>query len=326
MKTKILSIILSLAALFNCAAEAQTKSIEPRTVTDFYLLLPANFVNGAETVGERRERIEIEDVKNGYLKLKPGDEQEKREYTEIALFKKTGGGYVVAVAKLGCAENCLSNVQFLERRADRWTEISSRVYPISPDADLAMYRLKKTAAHRDYDNDSGFWTQTVLPREGKTIRVKYTGEGAGKEFELFSAMWNGERFVPDEELPANLQLPAAPSEAILQAAETAWKPFFARLQAAVKTRDRKTLRTLMSENFSYNCCDQPYPDNRSGAFTTWDGDPKDYRGWKNLERELRTVPFYESSNGREPMRFINSAAFSFTNNRWFFNAYGEDEM
>lgn len=326
MQTKILLIGLLIAAL-NCFAAAQTKTIEPRTVTDFYLQLPSNFVNHSEGSAERRKRIAAEDLANGYLKLKPTADQDEREYTEIALFKKSNGGYVVGVANVGCAENCLSVAQFLVRRADRWTEVTDAVFPLTRDGLLVLYNRKKTAAHQNYDTTSTFWTQTDLPRQGRTIRVKYTGEGKGKEFELLSLTWNGERFIPNEALPKNLKPPVVPSDAVLRASDTAWKPFLAELQAAVKKRDRRKLRVMMSEDFSYNCCDEPYPDDRNGAFTTWDGfDPKDYQGWKDLERELRTAPFYETSNEAAPMRFLDSAGFVFKDNRWYFVAFGADEM
>ncbi len=133
--------------------------------------------------------------------------------------------------------------------------------------------------------------------------------------------------MPDEALPENLKLPTVPADAVLRAAEAEWKPFLTELQAAVKKRDRRKLRTMMSEDFSYNCCDEPYPDNRTGAFTTWDGiDPKNYQGWKDLERELRTAQLYETSNEAAPMRFLDSASFVFENNRWLFVAFVADEM
>lgn len=321
-KIKNLLAALFLLVIFQSFTGAQTNAANAaRTVTDFYLQLPMIMVNDSATAAERRARIEIEDAANGYLKLKPGAEQDAREYTEIALFKKTSGGYVVAVNSLGCAENCLSTVRFLERRADRWIDVGSRVYRIAPETDLAQYRAKKTAAHRDYADENGFWTRTDLPREGRTVRVKYTGEGAAKEFELFSATWNGERFAPDESVKEIA--PVVISDKISAAAEAAWQPFFQKIKIAVKTRDRKTLRALMSADFSYNCCDESYPDNRSGAFTTWDGVEKDYSGWKDLDRVLQTETMVESVLENRPRRSFDDAFFEFgANGKWIFTGYG----
>lgn len=308
MKIAFLTFLLTISFAFSAAAQ---KTVEPRTVTDFYMQLPADFVDDSATA-ERRKRIAVEDIKSGYLKLKPTEEQGERGYTEIALFKKSAGGYVVAVASIECTDNCIGGATFLERRADRWLDVSNRVYPTNGDGELEIYKRKKTAAHRDYDATTVFWTTDRLPREGRTVRTTYTGEGAAKEFEIFSATWNGERFVPDEPLPASVKAPVAVSDAVLRAADAAWKPFFTKLQAAIKRRDRKILRPLMSGDFHYNCCDESYPDNRTGAFTTWDGfDPKDYQGWRDLERELRTQQIYDTQNyDAEPLRFLGSASSS----------------
>lgn len=80
----------------------------------------------------------------------------------------------------------------------------------------------------------------------------------------------------------------------------------------------------MSRDFSYNCCDQSYPDNRNGAFTTWDGAEKDGSGCKDLDRILRTETMVESvSDDRRPMRFFDDAAFEFgADGKWIFTAHG----
>ncbi len=327
MKTKFIFAAFSLAVTFNQFANAQTKAIEPRTVMDFYLQLPADIIDNTTGAAARRKRIVVEDLANGYLKLKPTEEQGANGYTEIALFKKSAGGYVVALVSVECTPNCIGIANYLERRADRWIDVRNRVYPTTRDGDLVLYASKKTAAHQDYETTQSFWTVSRLPRSGRTVRTVHTSEGKAKEFEIFAATWNGERFVPNELLPENVKAPIAPSDTILAAAEKTWKPFFTELQAAVKRRDRKKLRTMMSENFSYNCCDEPYPDHRTGAFTVWDGvQQKDYAGWKSLERELRTAQIYETSDEAAPMRFLDSAAFEFKNNRWYFVAFGADEM
>jgi len=81
--------------------------------------MPMSFVDDTEGDAERRERIAVEDTANGYLELSPTFDQDKREYTEIALFKKSSGGYVIGIVHVDCTENCSSGVQFVESRADR---------------------------------------------------------------------------------------------------------------------------------------------------------------------------------------------------------------
>lgn len=312
----------------NDVSIAQTKTNQPRTVTDFYLQLPSSFVNDTETVAKRRARIEIEDAANGYLKLKPTFDQNPGEYTEIVLFKRSAGGYVVGISTVQCTMTCSSYERFLERRANRWTDVEARIFPVARETELRLYQIKKTAAHQNHGTDSTFSTRTELPRRGRTVRVKYASEGADKEFELYSLTWNGEQFAPDAPLPPGGSAPKLISDKVLLAAEAAWKPFFERVKIAVKKRDRKTLRGLMSEDFSYNCCDQGYPDNRSGAFTIWDGNPKDFAGWKNLDRVLRVETMVEGISGaNRPIRFFDDAAFEFAaNNRWIFIGYGASRM
>ena len=331
MNTKILFAALLLITFLNYIAAAQTKTNVPRTVTDFYLQLPAGFVDGTEGVGERRKRVAVEDAANGYLKLKPTKDQNEGEYTEIAIFKKSGGGYIIGIVNVGCTENCGGVVQFLERRADRWTDVTNQVFPVTRETELLQYRLKKTAAHRDYETTQVFWTQTDLPRAGRTIRVKYTGEGKDKEFELFSISWNGERFAAGAPLPQGATAPVSLSDKVLADAETAWKPFFERVKIAVQKRDRLTLKNLMPKDFHYNCCDEgdDSGDNRQLAFRVWDGDsPKDYAGWKSLERVLRTETMVETTSGEDrPMRSFDDAIFEFgADGRWVFTSYGASDM
>lgn len=189
----------------------------------------------------------------------------------------------------------------------------------------AAIPTKKTTAHRKYDSVSTFSTRTDLPRAGSTIRVRYTGEGADKEFDLFSFSWNGERFAPDAYLPKGAIAPEVISQTILAAAEKAWKPFFERVKTAVKKRDRQSLESLMPKDFHYNCCDEgdETGDNRQIAFRAWDGvNPKDFAGWKSLERVLRTEMMVETVSGENrPLRFFDDAAFEFgADGRWIFTS------
>lgn len=126
----------------------QTKTLQPRTVTDFYLQLPADLVDDSNGAAERRKRIAVEDLANGYLKLKPTEEQGENGYTEIALFKKSSGGYVLAVVSVECAENCIGGARYLERRADRWVDVTNRVLPITRDGELVLYSRQKIGASR----------------------------------------------------------------------------------------------------------------------------------------------------------------------------------
>src|SRR4051812_18221763 len=104
---KILLIALLLIVTLNFTANSQTT--EPRTVTDFYMQMPASIINIAPDNAQRRKRIAIEDAANGYLKLKPESDESPNAYTEIAIFKKTSGGYVIGVGNVTCTDICGNN-------------------------------------------------------------------------------------------------------------------------------------------------------------------------------------------------------------------------
>lgn len=327
MRTKILFIAVLLMAALNHPANVQTN--EPRTVTDFYMQMPTSIIGIAQDTGERRKRIAIEDVANGYLKLKPSADQNADEYSEIALFKKTNGGYAVGVVNVNCIEICGSTPNFYERRADRWTDVTNRVFPVTPEINLLKYRIvNKASNYKSYDDMQVFWTHTVLPRKGRTVEIKYTGEGKASEFRLFLLDWNGERFVPSEALPKGSLPPVAISDKVLAAAETEWKPFFEQVKIAVQKRDRAALKNLMPKEFHYNCCDEGdgSGDNRNLAFSDWDGDPKDFSGWKTLDKTLRTGQMLEGISDRNrPMRSFDDATFEFgADGNWSFISYATD--
>ncbi len=95
----ILAIILTLGAVSSTSAQNKM----PRTVEDFYMLLPAKYIQPLGEMKDRKKLIKTRDVANGYLYLSgkaamPGWEG----WAEIALFKKTNGEYVVGVVDGSC--------------------------------------------------------------------------------------------------------------------------------------------------------------------------------------------------------------------------------
>ena len=97
----ILSLIVAIIVFASIAAA------QPKTVTDYFLAMPADkyskdiegneIKNKSELIKFRKSLIKIEDIKNGYLKL----EGTWEGWVEIALFKKTDGSYVIAQAENG---------------------------------------------------------------------------------------------------------------------------------------------------------------------------------------------------------------------------------
>lgn len=128
---------LSLSFLFICLLSpvclAQSK--HPKTVRDFFNLLPQEYfaLEGCTRSSDkncekaRREYVknflEIEDTANGYWKSSCDGAQ---SCLRMALFKRPGAGYIVAVHTLNELEE---TNYFLEYINGKWFDISSKVVP-----------------------------------------------------------------------------------------------------------------------------------------------------------------------------------------------------
>jgi hypothetical protein len=118
-------------------------------------------------------------------------------------------------------------------------------------------------------------TLAVPPSYNRSL----AGQNYGLSFCPAATMLPGERRAS----PA-----VGPNESLI----TAWSVFWSKLRAAVRRRDRATLRTLMAENFEYSY-GMPEPgDKRENAFTFWNR--PDIHGWLALDGVLAqgTVPFH----------------------------------
>lgn len=167
---------------------------EPRTVTDHLLALPndifklvdENFEYAdpapktkAEMDKYRRSKILVEDIKNGYI------EYEHNEFpTQIALFKKDSGGYLmgVGVRSLVHADKgqvCSGDLNFLEFNGGEWVNVTEKYEP----------KLNAIEAKKAKRLQSCY----ELPREGRTLRLYslfWETEDTWGHFE-----WNGTKFV-----------------------------------------------------------------------------------------------------------------------------------
>jgi hypothetical protein len=63
-----------------------------------------------------------------------------------------------------------------------------------------------------------------------------------------------------------------------------WRPFIAAFRAAVKRRDRESLKRMMSPDFFTTGGGVEGEESRDGAFAFWEG--PEVRGWEALERTL----------------------------------------
>jgi hypothetical protein len=155
MKSKALILVIALAA-FAVPAAAQS-SPAPKTVRDFFMLLPAKYFEvgccGADEKTDLREAhrlylqtfLRVEDTANGYLE---GGCEGGQSCISMALFKRPNGTYVVGVHT---ANTMYEDNYFLEYRGGRWYDVSAKVVP-------------------GFSRDKGY----ALPRYGTTVEVLST--------------------------------------------------------------------------------------------------------------------------------------------------------
>jgi hypothetical protein len=166
----------------------------PKTVTEHLLALPndvfklvdENFEYAdsapktkADMDKYRRSRILVEDIKNGYL------EYEHNEFpTQIVLFKKTGGGYLMAVSVRSLVhadkgQVCSGQLSFLEYSGGQWLNVTEKYQP----------KLNAAEARKAKRLQSCF----ELPREGRSLRLYslfWETEDTWGRFD-----WDGTKFV-----------------------------------------------------------------------------------------------------------------------------------
>lgn len=160
--------------LFTPALHAAPEPVLKNILNVFDALTPeeAPFLAGL-SYEERRYLIEIEDMPNGYMRLK-GENWSER-WAEIALFKKSSGGYVVGIAHTECAPTCDTFLSFVERQSGAWVNVTERVYPaMNQSEELRVYQL---------------------PRVGRVITVKRSGRFQQKTKTLAQFTWSGAQFI-----------------------------------------------------------------------------------------------------------------------------------
>jgi hypothetical protein len=181
----IMTIFLILLAFNSLFAQE-----EPKTVTDFYLALPADryshpvgkeIKSRSELINYRKSLITVADIKNGYLKL---DQNESEGWSEFALFKRADGSYLFAVSEISCGPGCTGELQFLTYKNNKWTDVTVEFAP-------------KIPAGANADEYENYWK---LPRLGRTLVFVVTNEGVKEEGEKlvlqeYKFEWNGTGFI-----------------------------------------------------------------------------------------------------------------------------------
>lgn len=198
MKNLKIILLLTLAiASSSLSAKAQKKPVskEPKTVLDFYLLLPEEYLAPLANLKNRQSIVKVKDIANGYLAFQADLQTAAfwEGWGEMALFKKTGGGYVVGVVDGSNATLHYSGIEFLEYSGGgKWRKISERIFPeIDNEMILKKYR-SKVPNDTEYDLQNPPAVYFELPRRGTIVKMYADADDEGL---LFEFEWNGKRFV-----------------------------------------------------------------------------------------------------------------------------------
>lgn len=171
-KNCFLILVLLFAASATFAQEQKPKAPptdkKKRTVVDFLLLLPKNYV-GNYTVSARQKFLKESgtiDTSNGYLEFSGMEENDS--FVTAAIFKKDDGSYLVTTSVSGANGQ---KVYFLDYDGKKFVDAAKKVLP----ADFGISKLKTYTCE--------------LPRYNRTINCR---DNDGK---LTYLGWTGKEFV-----------------------------------------------------------------------------------------------------------------------------------
>ena len=184
LKKTAFRVLLIAAATLLTAAASHAQARQPKTVREFFELLPQKYfpLEGcAEDPTKRncdraraeylKRFLEVEDAANGYMK---GGCDGAQSCFRMALFKRPDGTYVVGLNEMFEAGE---NSYFLEYAGGAWRDVGAKVVP-------------GYGADKAYD----------LPRYGTTVEVYENKLVAGEEYrergrKLYDLAWKGGRFT-----------------------------------------------------------------------------------------------------------------------------------
>jgi hypothetical protein len=166
---RVLCAVLTAAVPGVKAASAQ--SLGPKTVADFFLLVPERYMESYDPRsrqellrGERGDSVV--DIRHGYISWDASDNPEEFRF---AIFRRSNGRYIVAfsVGYNSQYQNPGSTLLLLSYEDGKWRDVTRATLPVPFD---------KKLAHK-------------LPRQGRGIEV--TSEAGRK---LYTLTWANDRF------------------------------------------------------------------------------------------------------------------------------------
>lgn len=179
MTNKILGLLFIVCVAMTAAqAQKKTGDKNPKTVRDFFLLLPNDCFEVGCCGDDTKESylkmfLDVEDTANGYMS---GNAEGGQGGFEMTLFKRPNGTYIIGFYSFG---EVWDDFYFLGYRGGKWFDVSKKVVP-----DYSKYR--------SYE----------LPRYGTTVKVysatpfeEESETGVSQHEKLYDLEWKKGRFV-----------------------------------------------------------------------------------------------------------------------------------
>ncbi|MBV9926807.1 MAG: hypothetical protein JOZ96_17440 [Acidobacteria bacterium] len=167
-----LRVLCALAVAFASGfGTAAAQAPEPKTVADFFLLVPERYMLGydlrfREEMLRGEHRGVVVDIENGYISY---DASDNPTGFEFAIFRKNNGRYIVAYSN-GVSDNFDDDdytFLLLSYEGGRWRDVTKELLPVP------------------YNKKHGY----MLPRRGRDVRVL---DDKGRKF--YTLTWRNDRF------------------------------------------------------------------------------------------------------------------------------------
>ncbi|HYE63953.1 MAG TPA: hypothetical protein VD966_00130 [Pyrinomonadaceae bacterium] len=164
------ALCISFAAFLELHALARpAQSAEPRTVIDYFLLVPERYVGYDRQFREellRSGRADtLVDVQNGYISYRATDNPEAFEF---AIFKKPDGKYLIAFS-IGYDPDfpdTPSKLLFLNYENGKWSDVTRASLPVAFNKRLT-YKLPREGRNIVVTDDKGRRVYTLAWAGGK---------------------------------------------------------------------------------------------------------------------------------------------------------------
>lgn len=184
--------LATLFLFFGGSVLAQTNKPDELNLGQYFSLLTAKHLPILDKYKNRDSLAKETDYQNSYMLFAHED---WKGWGEMALFKKTGGGHLIAVTQYDCQQKypsypyyrqnrCAGAVHFLELQGKQLVEVRN-VVPEEKSLMLYGFYEKKTKRLADSDDKLIY----ELPRERNDIRIRLADEV------VYSLMWDGKKFL-----------------------------------------------------------------------------------------------------------------------------------